>query len=60
MKLGDYTKKIVKRLAIAFAVAGVLFLVVGGYLYHPVFILGGIAFLVGAYYGFEIGNSRYD
>lgn len=59
-EINDYTKKIIKRLAIGSAVVGVIFLAVGIYIDHPIFILNGIAFLVMAYTGYGVANSRYD
>ena len=60
MELNDYTKKIIKGLAIGSAVAGVLLLTVGIYSYHPIFMLGGFSFFGMAYMGYGVATSRYD
>lgn len=58
MYLNDYTKKIIRRLAIAFGIAGLVSLVGGAYAYEIPFIVIGIGLLLSAQMGYEIGSSE--
>ena len=60
IELNDYTRKIIKRIAIGSAVIGVLVLTAGIYIDRPIFILSGIALLAQAYVENRIANGRYD
>ncbi|HLA94719.1 MAG TPA: hypothetical protein VK612_03285 [Pyrinomonadaceae bacterium] len=60
MRLNTHTRKIIKRIAIADAIVGMLVLTIGIYIYDPSFLICGAILFVAAFIAFGIGDAIYD
>jgi len=58
MILNDYTKKIIRRLAVVFALAGAGYVVAGVYAQSGIFLFAGAMMLLAAHTGYGIGKSK--
>ena len=60
MELNDYTKKIIRRLAIVFAGIGIVCLIIGIYLYDFASLFASFLALLMAHTSYRVGKSRHD